>query len=62
MAQATFEAGPSAPAEVHPSGAAPLIKEKENAPEKLKSPAPEAPTEGLDFIVRHALGKQLSEE
>jgi hypothetical protein len=29
---------------------------------KLKSPAPEAPTEELDFIVRHASGKQLSEE
>jgi hypothetical protein len=59
MAQATSEAGPSAPAEVHPSGAAPLIKEKENAPEKLKSPAPKAPTEELDFIVRHASGKKL---
>jgi hypothetical protein len=63
VAQATSEAGPSAPAEVHPSGAAPPIEEKENAcPEKLKSRALEAPTEELDFIVRHASGKQLSEE
>ena len=62
MAQATFEAGPSAPAEVHPSGAAPLIKEKESVPEKLKSPSPEESTEELEFIVRHASGKQLSEE
>jgi hypothetical protein len=61
MAQTT-KAGPSGPVEVHPSGAAPLIEEKENAPEKLKSPASEAPTEEMDFIVRHALGKQLSEE
>ena len=54
MAQTTAEAGPSSPVEVHPSGDAPLIEEKENAPEKLKYPAPEAPTEELDFIVRHA--------
>jgi hypothetical protein len=57
VAQATSEAGPSAPAEVQPSGIAPVFKEKENVPEKLKSPALEAPTEELDFIVRHASGK-----
>ena len=38
----TSEARPSAPAEARPSGAAPLIEEKENAPEKHKSPAPAA--------------------
>jgi hypothetical protein len=62
MAQATSEAGPSTPAEVRPSGATPVLVEKESVPEKLKSPAPEAPTEGMEFIVRHASGKQLSEE
>jgi hypothetical protein len=31
-------------------------------PEKVKSPAPEASAEELDFIVRHASGKQLSKE
>jgi hypothetical protein len=62
VAQATSEARLSAPAEVQPSGTAPVIKEKENVPEKHKSPAPEAPTEEMDFIVRHASGKQLSEE
>jgi hypothetical protein len=31
MTQATSEAGPLAPAKVHPSGAAPLIEEKENS-------------------------------
>jgi hypothetical protein len=62
MAQTTAEVGPSASAEVHPLGVASLIEEKENAPEKLKSPTPEAPTEELDFIVRHAWGKQLLEE
>ena len=36
--------------------------EKESAPEKIKSPTPEAPTDELDFIIRHASGKQLSEE
>jgi hypothetical protein len=30
--------------------------------EKAKSPAPEAPSEKLNFIVRHASGKRLSEE
>jgi hypothetical protein len=38
------------------------ILEKEGAPEKSKSPAPKAPAEELEFIVRHASGKQLSEE
>jgi hypothetical protein len=36
--------------------------EKEDAPMKVKSPALEASTEELDFIIRHALRKQLSEE
>jgi hypothetical protein len=61
-ARATSEAKPSAPVEVQPSHTAPVIKEKENAPQKHKSHAPEAPTEEMDFIVRHASGKQLSEE
>jgi hypothetical protein len=39
-----------------------LILEKEGAPEKVKSFTPEASTEELDFIIRHASGKQLSEE
>jgi hypothetical protein len=29
---------------------------------EAKSPAPEAPSEGLDYIIRHASGKRLSEE
>jgi hypothetical protein len=29
---------------------------------KVKSPTPEASTKELDFIIRHASGKQLSEE
>jgi hypothetical protein len=42
-------------------GEAPLTLEKEGVPEKSKSPTPEAPAEELEFIMRHALGKQLSE-
>jgi hypothetical protein len=30
--------------------------------EKAKSPAPEAPAEDVDYIIRHASGKKLSEE
>jgi hypothetical protein len=60
--QAVSEAGPSVFAEARPSETAPLILEKEGAPEKSTSPAPKAPAEELEFIVRHALGKQLSED
>jgi hypothetical protein len=38
------------------------VLEKEAAPKKVESPTPEAPTEELDFIIRHASGKKLSEE
>jgi hypothetical protein len=30
--------------------------------EKAKSPAPEAPVEDVDYIIRHASGKRLSKE
>jgi hypothetical protein len=39
-----------------------LILEKEDTPKKIESPTPEALTEGLDFIIRHASGKKLSDE
>jgi hypothetical protein len=39
-----------------------MALEKENAPEKARSPTPEAPSEDSDFIIRHASGKKLSEE
>jgi hypothetical protein len=39
-----------------------LVLEKNDAPEKAKSPILEAPSEDLDFIIRHASGKRLSEE
>jgi hypothetical protein len=62
------EVGPSIPAEIGPveivekdmeegpSDAA-LILEKEGTRKKVKSPTPEASTEELDFIIRHASGK-----
>jgi hypothetical protein len=67
------EVGPSVPAETgsvetvgknteeRPLDAASVL-EKESTPKKVKSPTPEASTEELDFIIRHASGKQLSEE
>jgi hypothetical protein len=54
MAQATSEAGPSTPAEACPSGAAPMLMGKESVPE--------ASTKELEFIVRHASGRQLLKE
>jgi hypothetical protein len=63
MVQTISETGPSeVSAEAKPSESAPIILEKEGASEKPKYPAPEAPAKELEFIVRHASGKQLSEE
>jgi hypothetical protein len=65
------EVGPSMPAETKPtvneeraeqeSPDIGIAMEKEVA-EETKSPAPEAPSEDLDYIIRHASGKRLSEE
>jgi hypothetical protein len=63
MAQTFSEIGPlKVPAEARPSESASMILEKEGASEKSKYPIPKAPTKGLEFIVRHASGKRLSEE
>jgi hypothetical protein len=66
------EAGPSMPTEAEPAGIeqrteqgssdAGFSLEKKDMPEKVKSPIPEAPSEDLDFIIRHASGKRLFEE
>jgi hypothetical protein len=71
-ARAEPEAGPSVPTEAEPawiewrtkqgSSGACLVLEKEDALKKIESPTPEAPSEELDFIIRHASGKRLSEE
>jgi hypothetical protein len=60
--QAVSKPGPSFSAEAKPSKTAPLVLEKEGASEKSKSPTPRASADKLEFIVRHASGKQLSEE
>jgi hypothetical protein len=59
--EAKAEAGPSAPNETKP--AAPEEKTaRQIAPEKIEAPAPEAPIENVDYIIRHASGKKLSQE
>jgi hypothetical protein len=71
MTRTETEAGPSVPDETKPavteeraeqeSPDIGIAMEKEVA-EEAKSPAPEAVPENLDFIIRHASGKRLSEE
>jgi hypothetical protein len=70
------KAGPSVPAETGPAyfvekdteqgpldaAKAPLPLEEERTSKESEFPAAEASTEGLEFIVRHAAGKKLSEE
>jgi hypothetical protein len=68
--RAEVEAGPLVPIETEPVGTglsieqgpsnARLVLEKDTP--EVESPTPEASTEELDFIIRHALGKKLSEE
>jgi hypothetical protein len=59
--QAEAEAGHSVPTETKP--AAPEEKVAEQiAPEKIETPASEALIENVDYIIRHASGKKLSEE
>jgi hypothetical protein len=70
-ARAEPEAGPSMPIESEPVGTGRsveqgpsdvgLVLEKEDTPKKIESPTPEAPSEEVDFIIRHASGKRLSE-
>jgi hypothetical protein len=56
-------ASTSARAEAGPSENAPENLVKESLPEKPSAPAPKAPSKSdLNFIVRHASGKQLSGE
>jgi hypothetical protein len=70
-AQAEAEAGPLVPTETKP--AAIEDKAEQESPnagmaaerdvtEKAESLAPKAPSEDIDYIIRHALGKRLSEE
>jgi hypothetical protein len=65
------EAGPSAPTEAEPAATEQRVGEEFSdvsialekiVAEKSKSPAPEASSEELDYIIRHASGKRLSKE
>jgi hypothetical protein len=66
MSQANAEAGPSEPIKEKSSETGEKAAEEEAIkqilPEKAAAPTPEAPSGVLDYIIRHALGKILSEE
>jgi hypothetical protein len=68
---AETEAGPSALAEAEPAATEQRVGEEfldvsialeKIVAEKAKSPAPEAQSEDIDYIIRHASGKRLSKE
>jgi hypothetical protein len=70
-ARAETEARPSVPAEAEPAATEQRAEQEfsdismaleKDVAEKAKPPAPKAPSEGLDFIIRHVSGKRLSEE
>jgi hypothetical protein len=61
QAQTEAEAGPSVPTKMEP--AEPKEKTTERiASEKIEAPAPEASNKSTDYIIRHASGKELSQE
>jgi hypothetical protein len=64
--QVETEAGPSEPTKEKSLETGEEAAEKEAVeqilPEKAATPTPEAPSEVLDYIIRHASGKKLSEE
>jgi hypothetical protein len=66
MSQASAEARPSEPAKEKPSEIGEKAAKEEAIeqilPEKAAAPTPKAPSEVLDYIIRHASGKRLSEE
>jgi hypothetical protein len=71
IAQTEAEAGPSVPIEMKPIVSEDKAEQQtpdigmaagQDVTEKAKSPAPKAPSEDVDYIIRHASGKRLSEE
>ena len=65
-ARVETEAGPSAPAKAEPTATEQKAEQEfpdtstaveKDVAEKAKSPVPEASFEDIDFIIRHALGK-----
>jgi hypothetical protein len=59
--QAETKAGPSAPAATKPTAPEEEMA-GQIAPKKVETAAPEVPIENIDYIVRHASGKKLSED
>jgi hypothetical protein len=58
--QAEAEAGPSVSTEIEPA----VLEEKATeqvASEKVKTPAPETSNKSIEYIIRHASGKELSQ-
>jgi hypothetical protein len=66
MSQTSAEAGPSEPTKEKPLEIEEKAAEEEaieqNLPEKAVTPTPEVPPEDLNYVIRHASGKRLSEE
>jgi hypothetical protein len=61
LVQTEAEAGPSVPTEMEPAD--PKEKTTEHiASKKIEAPAPEASNKSIDYIIRHASGKELSQE
>jgi hypothetical protein len=61
QAQTEAKVGPSVPTKMEPTN--PKEKTTEQiASEKIKAPAPEASNKSTDYIIRHASGKELSQE
>jgi hypothetical protein len=62
MSQASVEAEPSEPVKEKPSEIGEKAAEEETIeqilPEKVAAPAPEAPSEDLGYVIRHASGKR----
>jgi hypothetical protein len=64
--QAGTKAGPLEPTEIKPVEIEEKATEEKTteqiSPEKVATPAPEALKESIDYIIRHASGKELSKE
>jgi hypothetical protein len=61
QAQTEAEAGPPVPTEMEPADPKEKLTER-IASEKIEALAPEASNKSIDYIIRHASGKELSQE
>jgi hypothetical protein len=58
--QAEAEAGPSVPTEIEPAALEEKVTEQFTS-EKIETSAPEASNKSIEYIIRHASGKELSQ-